>query len=296
MTFDCINASHFFSPVQLYPAFPQIVNSHDVTTINHQINPSETSPNAQCHDDPFESSPSDSEFILDEQPEKPPSRSSRRDRKYAQRKWTEEEDALLRQAYFKNNGKNWKLIAREVRTRTHKQCRERWHSILSPLIKHDSWSYEEDKIIIDAFQEFGSKWALIAKKLSGRTQNGIKNRYYYIQRRLSKKDGDAITLEDIHREYLLRQQNQAFLNASFEYIQDDFYKAATSEKLEDNIVIKKNNKDSNFFDQQFIEKCYPNEKVNDKNQVFEVDFDKLYEKIGDTFDQMYEYDILLSMF
>ncbi|WVZ13454.1 hypothetical protein V8G54_011020 [Vigna mungo] len=40
-----------------------------------------------------------------------------------------------------------------------------------------SWSLEEDMILIKGHQEFGRKWSKIAKRLSGRTENDIKNRW-----------------------------------------------------------------------------------------------------------------------
>ena len=96
----------------------------------------------------------------------------------AKRPWTTEEDGLLMEAIGKFGTQRWPLIAGHVqRGRAGKQCRERWFNHLSPTVKKGDWTPEEDKVIQEGVAELGTKWSEIVKRLPGRTDNSIKNRY-----------------------------------------------------------------------------------------------------------------------
>lgn len=91
--------------------------------------------------------------------------------------WTTEEDATLQELVGRFGARRWKVIAGHLPSRIAKQCRERWCHHLCPGIRKDPWTAEEDELIIQHHLEIGNKWAEIARRVPGRTDNSIKNRF-----------------------------------------------------------------------------------------------------------------------
>lgn len=67
--------------------------------------------------------------------------------------------------------------------RTGKMCRERWYNYLSPDIKQEKITPDEEVQIFDLYKKHGNRWVEIAKELPGRTENWVKNLYYATLRR-----------------------------------------------------------------------------------------------------------------
>uniref|UniRef100_A0A2N9H8I1 Uncharacterized protein n=2 Tax=Fagus TaxID=21024 RepID=A0A2N9H8I1_FAGSY len=99
--------------------------------------------------------------------------------------WTPKEDTLLMN-YIQAHGEgHWRSLPKNAGLlRCGKSCRLRWMNYLRPDIKRGNISPDEDDLIIRLHSLLGNRWALIAARLPGRTDNEIKN---YWNSHLSKR-------------------------------------------------------------------------------------------------------------
>jgi hypothetical protein len=58
--------------------------------------------------------------------------------------WSKEEDDLVVELVEKFGVKSWSFIARQLKGRLGKQCRERWYNHLDPFLTKSLWMPEED--------------------------------------------------------------------------------------------------------------------------------------------------------
>ncbi|KAF7134821.1 hypothetical protein RHSIM_Rhsim08G0238300 [Rhododendron simsii] len=102
--------------------------------------------------------------------------------------WSLQEDQILIN-FIKTHGQgSWRSVAQKAGLkRCGKSCRLRWLNYLRPDIKRGEISADEEDLIIRLHSLLGNRWALIAKRLPGRTDNEIKN---YWNTNLAKKSQD----------------------------------------------------------------------------------------------------------
>jgi len=95
--------------------------------------------------------------------------------------WKKQEDELLASLVEEHGPKDWSKIANKMAQLGHvrmgKQCRERWFNHLSPEVRKEAWTAEEDRVIIESHRQLGNKWTAISRLLNGRPANAIKNHW-----------------------------------------------------------------------------------------------------------------------
>jgi hypothetical protein len=107
-------------------------------------------------------------------------------------RWTLEEDAKLTSALANTSKKkcgkeyktDWDIITALVPGRTRKQCNQRWHDVLDPIIDRASgrtgkWTAVEDSKLKNAVQTYGGmNWGAITALVPGRTKSQCKSRWF----------------------------------------------------------------------------------------------------------------------
>ncbi|KAL8129934.1 hypothetical protein V2J09_019089, partial [Rumex salicifolius] len=73
----------------------------------------------------------------------------------------------------------------------------------------DLWSEEEEKILIEAHKKLGNRWSEIARRITGRTENAVKNHWNAAKRRKedknhTKKDSNIVNSSSIKPSSLLQ--------------------------------------------------------------------------------------------
>ncbi|XVE91453.1 hypothetical protein REPUB_Repub01dG0011100 [Reevesia pubescens] len=105
--------------------------------------------------------------------------------------WTQEEDDILREQISLHGTENWAIIASKFKDKTTRQCRRRWYTYLNSDFKKGGWSPEEDLLLCEAQKIFGNRWTEIAKVVSGRTDNAVKNRFSTLCKKRAKYEALA---------------------------------------------------------------------------------------------------------
>ena len=100
------------------------------------------------------------------------------------KRWPPDEDqaltALIEAEGVPATTLQWKQLADRLPMRVKpspRQCRARWLEFLAPGIRRDSWTPEEDELVLSMQGKIGNAWSAILAKLPGRSYPSLKNRY-----------------------------------------------------------------------------------------------------------------------
>ncbi|EAY14200.1 Myb-like DNA-binding domain containing protein [Trichomonas vaginalis G3] len=167
-------------------------------------------------------------------------------------KFTLEEDERLTEIIERIGTKSWRLISLEMKNRTPRQCRERWINYISPQLRNDPWTEEEDKLLDEKCLEFGSRWHKISEFFNNRSGNAIRNRFKLRQRH---------ELRQSHK--LKKQKQKKSTTPAPQPIKNENYVEAKVEVAAPACPIDQN--ENKLFDQLFFK--FP----NDPFELFQFD-------------------------
>lgn len=125
-------------------------------------------------------------------------------------KFSEEEDQLLIKLVNELPENSWKQISTTLKTKTAKQCRDRWRNYANPILKHGDWSIEEEIIILQKYEEIGSKWSQMMEFLPNRSSNEI--RYRWVRMTNNTEENNQLILAEKLSLQVLSQETSAMKN------------------------------------------------------------------------------------
>jgi hypothetical protein len=94
------------------------------------------------------------------------------------------------------HGTKWSKIASawqqadSTKSRSGKQIRDRWVTILDPNVSKAAWSKEEDALLLESHHELGNSWTIIAERLPGRAWAQVQTRFRQMARARGKAQGE----------------------------------------------------------------------------------------------------------
>lgn len=181
---------------------------------------------------------------------------------------------------------NWKKVSNQMGDRTVRQCKERYFHYLSPTINKKEWTNEEDSLLMSSVARLGKRWKVFERLFTKRTEIDIRNRYYVLQRRITKivKPNSCVNCLDITK------SANIILNTKEIYY--DFFKPRKKNKktTEENI--------GNDSDETLDLPCdapVNNDEIN-KTEKFENFFNKITDISFDEYQSNHSQKNLISLF
>lgn len=131
----------------------------------------------------------------------------------AQPRFSEANDLKLKSLVEQHGIHSWSQISRHFKNKSAKQCKDRWYNYLSPDVRKDPWSPEEDKLLEALYAEYGTSWKKISLHLDRRSPGDIRFRCLKLQRRNRKRNSNSQNINktakfEIPRKYFMQMAEE----------------------------------------------------------------------------------------
>ncbi len=98
--------------------------------------------------------------------------------------WTPEEDTVLQEG-IRQYGQEWNTVSDVcLPHRSPEECMHRWNirarGNMPKVRRKNSWTPEEDKLLLSGYKMHPKQWAKIATMIPGRTNHQVKQRWNYV--------------------------------------------------------------------------------------------------------------------
>ena len=107
--------------------------------------------------------------------------------KITKEQFTEKENRKLLKLKSKYPEYDWEEISRLMKTKSDRQCKDRYNNYLDPNINKTPFNEDEDKLLIDKYNEIGSKWKKIKGFFPNRSEVQVRNRCQKLLRSKEKE-------------------------------------------------------------------------------------------------------------
>lgn len=112
----------------------------------------------------------------------------------AKPKFTPCEDKKLCSLVEKYGTSAWEQIARKFKNKTPRQCFTRYKNYVDPSLNHSPWSEDEDKLLLEKYDELGARWTYLSMFFKDRSPNDVRSRFLRLVKYYEKHPEDDISL------------------------------------------------------------------------------------------------------
>ena len=107
------------------------------------------------------------------------------------RRFTKDEDELLKKLVQQYGDKNWLAISKQMPKRNSRQCKDRWFQYLCPTTNLTPWSLEELQSLEELVVKYNYNWTTIAKFFNNRPPSQVRNKWKLLQYRKDNNLDDS---------------------------------------------------------------------------------------------------------